>query len=420
LRRAGRFARPAPCPRAPLGFYGRRAEAGSPKIRREANAWPSDRRFGDGLGQIRGLAEPLLLDRRHRAVAVELDQGRVDRVEQRLVVKPADPREIGRLAERRQHHGKGVRALNGSIGEVGQRVDGRVDAPRREVGVGLVVVDVFLDFDRLGQLGGEGFELLELRGALLAADRLAGDVLGLGDALVVGALHQRGGGVGDRHGEGVALHALLGDGDRRDAEVEFLRLEAGQHRSPRQVEIGDLDAELLGDRVDQFAVDALVDAVVGDVEGRKLHFGGDDELAARLDVGERVGPGGASCREQPTGRRHRREARLQRLAARHADRFDCLHRNPPVPIRPPARPPSTPGSRPAERSQFAGCSDATPPISKSIHMRWARPSKEKKNKCSPKELLRTRTQEGRSAQWRRNARPRGSSRSLPSQTTMGS
>ncbi len=70
-----------------------------------------------------------------------------------------------------------------------------------------------------------------------------------------------------------------------------------------QVEIGDLDAELLGDGVDQVAVDALVDAVVGDIEGRKLHFRRDDELAALLDVGERVG----SCGPEASRQARRRE-----------------------------------------------------------------------------------------------------------------
>jgi hypothetical protein len=59
--------------------------------------------------------------------------------------------------------------------------------------------------------------LSELRGAFLAADCFAGDVLRLHDALVIRAFHQCGGRIGDRHGEEIALHTLFRDGDRSDA-----------------------------------------------------------------------------------------------------------------------------------------------------------------------------------------------------------
>src|SRR5208283_6080020 len=71
----------------------------------------SDRRLWHGLGQIHRLAEPGLLDLGHRAVAFELDDRRVDRVHQRLVVETGDPGKIGRLAEGRRHDGEGLGPL---------------------------------------------------------------------------------------------------------------------------------------------------------------------------------------------------------------------------------------------------------------------------------------------------------------------
>src|SRR5579885_345318 len=63
-----------------------------------ASLFTSDRRLGHGLRQIGGLAEPFLLDRRHGPIGLGLDDRGVDRVDQSLVLEPADPGEIGRLA----------------------------------------------------------------------------------------------------------------------------------------------------------------------------------------------------------------------------------------------------------------------------------------------------------------------------------
>ena len=119
-----------------------------------------------------------------------------------------------------------------------------------------------------------------------------------------GALHQRRGRVGDRHREGVMFHALLGDGHRRDAEIELLRFQARQDAGPRQIEIGDLDAHLLADCVDEIAVEPLVGSVVGDIERRELHLGRGRKHAALLDLRQRiVGEGGACGAEQRRSRR---------------------------------------------------------------------------------------------------------------------
>src|SRR5271165_6093245 len=123
----------------------------------------SDRRLGDRLGQVHRLPEPGLLDLRHRAVGLDLEDRGVDRIDERLVVEPADPGKIGRLAEWGRHDGERVGALLGRVSEVGERIDRGVDAAGGEIGVGLVVVDVFLDLDRLRQLGGERLELLEVK-----------------------------------------------------------------------------------------------------------------------------------------------------------------------------------------------------------------------------------------------------------------
>ena len=60
-----------------------------------------------------------------------------------------------------------------------------------------------------------------------------------------------------------------------------------------------LQPDLLGDRVDQVLVEALVGSVVGDVERRKLQFGRGGEFTALLDLGQRVvGEGGAGQAEE--------------------------------------------------------------------------------------------------------------------------
>ena len=65
-----------------------------------------------------------------------------------------------------------------------------------------------------------------------------------------------------------------------------------------EIEIGDLDAHFLGDCVDEIAVEPLVDAVVGDVERRELHFGRGREFPALLDLGQRVLREGAARRAE--------------------------------------------------------------------------------------------------------------------------
>jgi len=170
---------------------------------------------------------------------------------------------------------------------------------------------------RLRQLCGEGLELLDLGSALLSADRLAGDVRWLHDALVVRPLHERCGRISDRHREGVALHAFLGDGHRRDHQIEFLGFESGEHAGPRQVEIFDLDPKRLTHRIDEFTIDALVDSVVGDIERRELHFRGGDELPALLDFRQRVVcKGAAGGRKQAGGSGDYSHSASKRGAAR--------------------------------------------------------------------------------------------------------
>ena len=76
----------------------------------------------------------------------------------------------------------------------------------------------------------------------------------------------------------------------------------------------------LADRVDQLAVEALVDAVVRDVEGRELHLRRGDEFAALLDLGQRVvGEGEARPAEKAARRRGRGQSRLQRVAPGYDD-----------------------------------------------------------------------------------------------------
>ena len=82
-----------------------------------------------------------------------------------------------------------VAALLDEVGEVRRGAGDGVETADGEVGVGLVGGAVLLD-RHAAELLAVGLELAELRGALLDADGLAGDVLGLLDRVVRGRVDE--------------------------------------------------------------------------------------------------------------------------------------------------------------------------------------------------------------------------------------
>jgi hypothetical protein len=81
----------------------------------------------------------------------------------------------------------------------------------------------------------------------------------------------------------------------------------------------------------QIAVEPLVDAVVGDVERRELHFGRGGELAALHDLGERiVREGGAREAEESARGRERGQSALKRVPPREGDLIELRHCRAPI------------------------------------------------------------------------------------------
>ena len=117
-------------------------------------------------------------------------------------------------------------------------------------------------------------------------------------------------------------------------EIELLRLEPGQNAGPRQIEIGDLEPHLLADGVDEVAVEALVGSVVGDIERRELHFGRGRELAALLDLRQRVvGEGGARQAENAPEAATAGQSALKRAAPGQGEFVELRHCRAPVSLR---------------------------------------------------------------------------------------
>ena len=79
----------------------------------------------------------------------------------------------------------------------------------------------------------------------------------------------------------------------------------GSCGGPGEVLIDRLDADLLGDLVEQVLGHALVGAVDQHVEGRVVHVGGGGDLAGGLDVRELVRRGGAGETERAEGEQRR-------------------------------------------------------------------------------------------------------------------
>jgi hypothetical protein len=149
---------------------------------------------GKRIGRkVHGEAEPFLLQLRDGAA---LDKGTELVVEElckrfAVGVVAERPGEIGLRPKGWLHHFKDVPPLLLQIEEIGQRVDDGIRPPSREVGIGLVEIDVGLEIaDRLQTFGLEGIReplcALELCGASLSADDLASEVVWALDGVVAG------------------------------------------------------------------------------------------------------------------------------------------------------------------------------------------------------------------------------------------
>ena len=134
------------------------------------------------------------------------------------------------------------------------------------------------------------------------------------DAAVLEREHgvDRGGGRDDV----VDLAGAFGGDVEGRRHVEGAGDEAGNDAAERHHLVLDLDAEALGDGLDQFRIiaDDLA-ALVGELEGREGRVDGDDDRAARLDVVEGVGQCGADSEARGRGRPRRGSG--QGVSCRH-------------------------------------------------------------------------------------------------------
>ena len=87
--------------------------------------------------------------------------------------------------------------------------------------------------------------------------------------------------------------------------AELPGLEARKLGRPRHVHVVRLDAEILGDLVEQVLGHALVGAVREHVEGRVVHVGGERQFALGLDVGQLVGRGAGGGQGKGRGAQQR-------------------------------------------------------------------------------------------------------------------
>jgi hypothetical protein len=131
---------------------------------------------------------------------------------------------------------------------------------------------IFAHVDLGRQRGGEFLQLVELRSCLADADRLAGNIFRLADRRVAGLLQDGDRRFGDRRGEAIALHALLGDRRRTCNDIELAGFKRGEDAVPGKRDPLDLDAEFLADLGEEVDVQAGVFAGIDEVERRERPF----------------------------------------------------------------------------------------------------------------------------------------------------